>query len=100
MSWRRRVLLVLTLMGAALWLTTAAASAQSLGVPQAPANPKPAAQAVTQAITTTVTATASKVTSTAPASAPAKAAAQTVQQTVHQTTAAVSETTKSAAPPV
>src|SRR5260370_38914544 len=93
---QRRVLASLALVSAALWMTTAAASAQSLGQPslaRAPTSPakvvdtvrtaaqpaQPAAQAVSQA---------------------AAAAAKPVNSTPHQGTSAVAQTAKSAPTPI
>src|SRR6266568_2788615 len=88
MSRQRRVLASLALVSAALWMTTAAASAQSLGQPslaQAPTSPAKVVDTVSKAVQP-----AQAVTQ---AAAPA---AKPVSSTAHQVTSTVAQTAKSA----
>jgi hypothetical protein len=91
MSWRRRLLASLPLAAATLWLTTAAASAQALGLPsgapQAPTSAPKVAEIVNkQAAQPAVHAAQSAQQTVTKAAQPAK---QTVDQATKQTNAAV-----------
>src|SRR5438270_2085174 len=93
MAWPRRLLASFALVGVTLWLTTAAVSAQSVGLPSAPqttASPPKADQVVHQA---------AKVAQPA-AQAVKQAAAQPAAQAVKQAAAqSAAQAVKQAAPP-
>jgi hypothetical protein len=91
MSWRRRLLASLPLVAAALWLTTAAASAQALGLPSAAplvptSAPKVAETVNKQAVQPAVHVAQPAVNGAQSAQQTAAKAAQPVKQTVDQAT--------------
>ena len=92
MSWQQRVLASLALVSAALWMTTAAASAQSLGQPslaQAPTSPAKVVDTVSKAVQPAQPAAQAVTQAAAPVAKP-------VSSTAHQVTSTVAQTAKSA----
>jgi ribonuclease E len=94
MAWPKRVLASLALVGATLWLTTAAVSAQSVGLPSAPqttASPPKADQVVHQAAKAAPPAAQAVKQAAAPASQTAKQVTSTASQPVSQTAKSASK---------